>query len=366
MLSASVEQGALEPRGAYRLDVRYRLSPGQASASVRLRSQVDRQASAVTLPPRAELGWWSTTLTAPDDYDAGLYFVDFLIDGEGAALNLSEVRLSPAPRAQTASADGDHDSPNTDATDSSQRPSLPTEQLKRMPTLSPAALRRVWRTDGNTHTVTLAPLQQTERSRLVGAPFRDALRDIAAAPEHEPIAITWPAPQRAVGADPLPRRSALGLALALGIGAQPAQNHAFEHRRLTRILERFGAFESTTRFIGFWANEPRRGVDPGAFAHTSPWVRCSAYLNVDRQRALLVLINLSEQTPGRRGDVRFNHQALLGFTAHRDNVRCFDPETGVHASVAYDRKRGGWLENVWPDVSVPAGDYRLIWIEAKQ
>lgn len=389
---AQLSRGVVQPGRPYRIGLRYDLPSPDARVTLRFRNMIDRGTRSFPLPPTRGVERRFFVATAPEDYDVGLYYVETLVEGAGTSIDIRAAYCRPATEEEAAAAGLE---PPAEQPLALRGRVVPDETWVQaapggLRFLDDAGRRAAWGlaaapTDRPV-TDLVFPLRAEGGSLLLEVPPRDLFDRLAALRRGQPGALPRLRVERVrrdvpggYGLDPLPPRSAHGAALLFGVGAADNGTGAYAFRKLTGLLDELGVFDPDTRFLPFWAQKelyagraaadgaPRPPAPAGGlFVHTAPGVLCSGYLTPGG-RLVLVLFNATAQELGKRGDLWIDHEKVFGKrwavrNYHDARFTARDAESGIPAGPGWNRLpgKGGFVENVYPEIAIRPGDYRLL------
>lgn len=398
-LLASTIRGyrGVTPGHVYQIGISYRLKKGSGTALLRFRNEIDKGTYEFELPE----GDWQKRFfytVAPEDYDAGLYYLEVVLDGAGTDFALRGIYCRHATESE-----------------------LLTEKVTVFPPVltkrGVATLDERWIEGVPSNACFMKPDERTaawapgQEGNLIGGtiaadgdsfwydhPPEAIWKQLTALKSGVPrLSISPPKakdPSMAVpgrlGLDPLPARSTYAAALLFGIGAVDSGVGSFQFKRLHDMLSAAGYFDPATVFVPFWQGKGfykaryefrenpvdfrkffKGNNEAPLFGHTAPGVLVSGYLNGDK--LLLVMVNTTRQMPGKLGHLWVDHARIFknleGGTALRmkdGRLSAVDLETGAKGTTFWDRIAGGYITDIWPNVAVAPGDYRLILVENKK
>jgi len=394
---ATLRRGQVTPGRAYRMGVYYKHPAGGGTLRLRFRNQIDMGSREFELPVTDGFERRFFFSIAPEDYDVGIYYLELVAEGAGTQVEVRAVYCREATADESASATLDvAPAPVT------LSPSVVTDD-RWIDTL-PAGTRFMAAGD-RTAAWGLEPavdqaFEITVALKNEGASvwFENTPQSLWKSLERlcgeKPDCVPRLSVTRArndvpggSGLDPLPPRSAYGAALLFGIGAVDTGSGSYAFSRLRGLLKDFGYFKESTVFYPFWTqrgwydwryehrNEPAdyRSEFTGKegaplFGHTATGVLVSGY-QADN-RLLLVVVNTTDQELGKLGHLWVDHARLFGLNTKNTaglmkagKITAIDLETIARSDINWNREGGGYIGDVWHNLAIPPGDYRLVLVE---
>jgi hypothetical protein len=398
---AAVKRGMLVSGRIYQVGIYYRLKKDKGRALLRFRNEIDQGTREFELPA----GEWQRQFfyaEAPEDYDAGLFYLEALIEGADTEFGLRGIYCREATEAEI------REAKLTFAPAAAKRSSLVTPDerwIEDVPSntifMKSTDREAAWAdgiggilisedisSDGVSFWFEHSPKDFWQRlNTLREKGGTGALRLSVKPPTAKDKSVTVPG---GYGMDPLTARSVHAAALLFGIGAVDSALSTFQFKRLRDKLREFGYFNEQTVFLPFWErkgfykaryesreNPPdlrevfKGKADDPLFGHTAPGVLVSGYQNGNK--LLLVLVNTTDQNIGKIGDLWVDQARVFGLKPGDTSVEMLkgvitatDIETGIKGTVTWNRNGGGYISDYWFNVAIEPGDYRLILVEYKK